>query len=82
MKKIGMFAVAAALVAAAVAAGRAAFADGSKFLLLASTIGPIDAGIVADLEAAFEKESGIRVRHVGAGTGATLDLARGAASTS
>ena len=62
------------------AAGAApALAEGSKFLLLASTIGPIDAGIVGDLETAFEKETGIRVRHVGAGTGATLDLARGGA---
>ena len=49
---------------------------GTKFILLSSTIGPIDAGIVDDLESAFEKDTGIRVRHVGAGTGATLDLAR------
>ena len=49
---------------------------GSKFILLSSTIGPIDAGIVDALETAFEKDTGIRVRHVGAGTGATLDLAR------
>jgi tungstate transport system substrate-binding protein len=49
---------------------------GGKFILLSSTIGPIDAGIVDALETAFEKDTGIRVRHVGAGTGATLDLAR------
>jgi tungstate transport system substrate-binding protein len=49
---------------------------GTKFILLSSTIGPVDAGIVDALETAFEKDSGIRVRHVGAGTGATLDLAR------
>jgi tungstate transport system substrate-binding protein len=42
---------------------------------MASTIGPIDAGIVDVLESAFEKETGIRVRHVGAGTGATLKMA-------
>ena len=42
---------------------------------MASTIGPIDAGIVAVLEDAFEKESGIRVRHVGAGTGEALKIA-------
>jgi tungstate transport system substrate-binding protein len=47
----------------------------NKFILMASTIGPIDAGIVDVLENAFEKESGIRVRHVGAGTGATLKIA-------
>ena len=49
---------------------------GSKFILLSSTIGPIDAGIVDVLEMAFEKEIGIRVRHVGSGTGAALNLAR------
>jgi tungstate transport system substrate-binding protein len=48
----------------------------SKFILLSSTIGPIDSGIVELLEDEFEKETGIRVRHVGAGTGAALDIAR------
>lgn len=56
--------------------GMAAAADGSKFILLSSTIGPIDSGIVDVLENQFEKESGIRVRHVGAGTGLALDIAR------
>ena len=51
-------------------------AEGSKFILLSSTIGPIDAGIVSVLEDEFEKESGIRVRHVGAGTGAALEIAK------
>ena len=51
-------------------------AESSKFILLASTIGPIDSGIVDLLENEFEKETGIRVRHVGAGTGAALDIAR------
>ncbi|HLO67384.1 MAG TPA: substrate-binding domain-containing protein [Holophaga sp.] len=45
-------------------------------VLMASTIGPIDAGIVEALEAGFEKDTGIRARHVGAGTGAALDIAR------
>lgn len=49
--------------------------DGDKFVFLSSTIGPIDSGIVAALEEQFEKETGIRVRHVGAGTGAALKLA-------
>jgi tungstate transport system substrate-binding protein len=49
---------------------------GTKFILVSSTIGPIDAGIVDVLETEFEKESGIRVRHVGSGTGAALNLAR------
>jgi tungstate transport system substrate-binding protein len=48
-----------------------------NFILLASTIGPIDAGIVGALEDQFEKETGIRVRHVGAGTGAALKMAEG-----
>jgi tungstate transport system substrate-binding protein len=49
----------------------------NRFVLLASTIGPIDAGIVGALEEGFEKETGIRVRHVGAGTGAALKMAEG-----
>jgi len=48
----------------------------NKFILLSSTIGPIDAGIVDLLENEFEKDTGIRVRHVGAGTGAALDIAK------
>ncbi len=51
-------------------------AEDQKFILLSSTIGPIDAGIVDVLENGFEKETGIRVRHVGAGTGAALDIAK------
>jgi tungstate transport system substrate-binding protein len=45
------------------------------FILMASTIGPIDAGIVTVLEDAFEQQTGIRVRHVGAGTGEALKIA-------
>jgi tungstate transport system substrate-binding protein len=45
------------------------------FLLMASTIGPIDAGIVSALEEGYELETGIRVRHVGAGTGEALKIA-------
>ena len=51
-------------------------AESHQFILLASTIGPIDSGIVDLLENEFEKETGIRVRHVGAGTGAALDIAK------
>ncbi len=54
-----------------------AFADeGSQLVFMASTIGPIDSGIVTVLEDAFEKETGIRVRHVGAGTGEALKIGR------
>ncbi len=49
---------------------------GDGLVLMASTIGPIDAGIVQVLEDQFEKESGIRVRHVGAGTGEALKIAK------
>jgi tungstate transport system substrate-binding protein len=51
-------------------------AQSSGFILLASTIGPIDSGIVDLLENEFEKETGIRVRHVGAGTGAAMEIAK------
>lgn len=50
-------------------------AQGGKFILMASTIGPVDSGIVSALEDQFEKEKGIRVRHIGAGTGAALKIA-------
>ncbi len=44
-------------------------------IMLASTIGPIDAGIVGALEAAFTKKTGIAVEHTGAGTGQALKMA-------
>ncbi len=45
-------------------------------VLMASTIGPIDAGIVKALEDAYEQKTGVRVRHVGAGTGEALKIAQ------
>jgi tungstate transport system substrate-binding protein len=45
-------------------------------VMMASTIGPIDAGIVSVLEAAFAQRTGIEVRHAGAGTGAALEMAK------
>ncbi len=50
-------------------------AAGDDFVFMASTIGPVDSGVVDALENRFEKDTGIRVRHVGAGTGATLKIA-------
>ncbi|HYA13983.1 MAG TPA: substrate-binding domain-containing protein [Syntrophales bacterium] len=50
-------------------------AQDRKFILMASTIGPIDSGIVSVLEDQFEKETGILVRHVGVGTGVALEIA-------
>ena len=44
-------------------------------IMLASTIGPIDAGIVGALEAAFTKKTGVAVEHAGAGTGKALQMA-------
>jgi len=43
---------------------------------MASTIGPIDAGIVGALEDAYLRKTGVRVTHIGAGTGAALELAK------
>ena len=46
-------------------------------LALASTIGPIDAGIVPALIAAYESRTVISIALTGAGTNKTLELARG-----
>lgn len=46
-----------------------------KKIMLASTIGPIDAGIVGALEEAFLKKTGIVVEHTGAGTGKAIQMA-------
>lgn len=53
-----------------------ACANKGGFILLSTTIGPIDAGIVDVLENSFEKDTGISVRHVGAGTTAALENAK------
>ena len=47
-----------------------------EVLLMASTIGPIDAGIVGVLEDAYFAKTGVLVRHAGAGTGAALEMTR------
>ena len=49
---------------------------GSTEIHMASTIGPVDAGIVGVLEDAFTKKTGIAVSHVGAGTGEALKMAQ------
>jgi tungstate transport system substrate-binding protein len=46
-----------------------------KKIMLASTIGPIDAGIVGALEEAFTKKTGTQIEHKGAGTGQALKMA-------
>jgi len=45
-------------------------------VLMASTIGPIDAGIVKALEDAYKQKTGVTIRHVGAGTGEAIKLAQ------
>jgi len=45
-------------------------------LLMAGTIGPIDAGIVGALEDAYFAKTGVLVRHAGAGTGAALEMTK------
>lgn len=47
-----------------------------EVLLMASTIGPIDAGIVGALEDAYFRKTGVLVRHAGAGTGAALEMTK------
>jgi tungstate transport system substrate-binding protein len=47
-----------------------------KPILLASTIGPVEVGLLDQLEAAFYRATGIWVRHIAAGTGQALDIAR------
>lgn len=56
-------------------AAEPAAAAHQKKIMLASTIGPIDAGIVGALEAAFTKKTGIAVEHTGAGTGKAIQMA-------
>jgi tungstate transport system substrate-binding protein len=65
-----------AVMGAAGAASVAMAADPAEVLLLASTIGPIDAGIVPALAKAFHARTGVVVRFVGAGTGATLEMSK------
>ncbi|HEY3366266.1 MAG TPA: substrate-binding domain-containing protein [Symbiobacteriaceae bacterium] len=45
-------------------------------VLLAGTIGPIESGLMGALEERFYQRSGILVRHIAAGTGQALSIAR------
>ncbi len=51
--------------------------DPSRPILLASTIGPAEVGILDRLEAAFHGATGLWVRHIAAGSGQALTIARG-----
>lgn len=50
--------------------------DRNVKIKMASTIGPIDAGIVGTLAEEFEKRTGINVEFLGAGTGKALEMAK------
>ncbi len=68
---------AATKAATAVATPAATAAAAAKpGLLMASTIGPIDAGIVSALAEAYLKKTGVIVRHAGAGTSAAINMAK------
>lgn len=47
-----------------------------KYLLLATTIGPVETGLIETLEQAYYQEKGVLVRHIAAGSGRALDIAR------
>lgn len=49
---------------------------GAQPLLLASTIDPVETGLLPALEEAFYAETGILVRHIAAGSGQALAIAR------
>ncbi len=52
--------------------------EGEKnFLLLASTMEPVETGLLDALETAFYNERGLFVRHLAAGSGRALEIARG-----
>ncbi|HYG56768.1 MAG TPA: substrate-binding domain-containing protein [Symbiobacteriaceae bacterium] len=51
-------------------------APGSRPILLASTIGPVEVGLLDALEAAFHTATGLWVRHIAAGSGQALEIAR------
>lgn len=55
---------------------RMVYVSNGPFIRLASTIGPVDAGIVGTLAELFEKKTGIRVEFVGAGTGKALEMSK------
>lgn len=48
-----------------------------NFLLLATTMEPVETGLLDELESAFYRYKGIYVRHLAAGSGRALEIARG-----
>ncbi len=47
-----------------------------NFLLLASTLEPVETGILDELESAYYLERGILIRHLAAGSGRALEIAK------
>lgn len=50
--------------------------DLSRPLLMASTIGPVEAGLVDELVTAYRAATGVWIRYIAAGTGQALEVAR------
>lgn len=57
-------------------AERKTAASVGRYLLLASTMEPVESGLLDLLEQAFYRRSGVLVRHIAVGSGRALDLAR------
>ena len=78
LKKFALIAVCLVAVAAVLSAGCISTEDSPRQVIsLSSTIGPVDAGIIPALEDAYmEKNPNVVIRHIKAGTGATIDTAK------
>jgi tungstate transport system substrate-binding protein len=78
LKKFALLAVCLVAVAAVLSAGCISTEDSPRQVIsLSSTIGPVDAGIIPALEDAYmEKNPNVVIRHIKAGTGATIDTAK------
>ena len=50
--------------------------NNNNYLLIASTIEPVETGLLDELENVFFRERGIFIRHLSAGSGKALDIAR------
>lgn len=50
--------------------------DPNRPILIASTIGPVELGLLDALEASFHARTGLWVRHIAAGTGQAMEIAR------
>ena len=78
LKKFALIAVCLVAVAAVISAGCISTEDSPRQVIsLSSTIGPVDAGIIPALEEAYmEKNPNVVIRHIKAGTGATIETAK------